>query len=104
MTLYNELVTFIDALEKTSGAVKVTDGNGKYDDFEEFARKGIFGYDNENVHSIGRRNRYHLLYKPAKPINSTTPIDLRKFELIIPVFALEFKDLLQFDELKDALI
>lgn len=102
MTLYNELVSFIESLEKTSEAIKVAKGNGIYDEWEEFAQKGILGYDIEDVHSVYNPDRYHLLYKPTISINAKDYSDLEKFEPIIPVFNIEFKDFLTFDELKQA--
>ncbi len=103
LTLYNELAVFIEELDKTSDAINVHNGKGKYDDWEEYAQKGIFAYDNENIHTIGYPNRYHLIFKPKKPINYKEISDLKKFETIIPVFNIEFIDFLSFEELKNSL-
>lgn len=103
MILYNELVEFIDKLEKTSPAIGVAMVHANYNDWKEFAKKGLLGYDNENVHATIKPNRYHLLYKPAKPINAKDYSELKKFEPIIPVFKIEFKDYMTFDELKESL-
>jgi hypothetical protein len=101
--LYNDLATFLETLTVSSDALKIETKEGQYDEWEEYARKGIFAYDNENIHSTNNVDRYHLIYKLLKPINISGLSGLQNFKTIIPSFNLEFKDSLTFDELKNAL-
>lgn len=101
--LYNELVSFVDVLAKTSSAIKVSNGKGNYSDWKKFAQKGLFGYDNENIHSTTNPDRYRLLYKPQTPIIAKYISVLRKFETIIPTFNITFSDFLTFEEMKKSL-
>ena len=104
MELFNELVNLVESIPYTSAPLKVTRRSGRDDDWENYAWKGMFGYDNANAHSSNKPDGYELIYKPSLPIIANVNIDLKKLESIIPVFNLVFSDFIKFDVLKQALI
>lgn len=99
---FNELAELIDSLQHCTAAIKVMKKDHNPVDWEDYANKGFFAFDNYDVHRTISFYRHDLLYKPLKPLLFQDVPGIAKFSDIIPVFNLDFGDDLRFEELQKA--
>lgn len=95
--LYNRLFDFVWSLPVVTTAIQVANIGGK--DWLEYAERGLFAYDNGNVHATIKRNNYELIAKPTTPKLITelrSPSDLKN---LIAYLDLDFREceLIPFD-------
>ncbi len=89
---YLDIWETISSLPEISKAKQVSKGPGTYDDWLDYARKGLFAFDFQDIHRKEKTHRYDLLAKPLNylPVQS---MDIPQ-EIIekIPVFDLSFPE------------
>jgi len=84
---YNELLAFLSAREQL-GAELVFNGRENYQDWERYAKYGLYAFDFQDVHrsSAKKRHGYDLIYRPKQPLMaSELPEDLRAALLVVGV-------------------
>jgi hypothetical protein len=68
---YNALYELIAALPDSAQAELVYKGNGQYDDWLAYSRRGLYGYDYQDAHRAIPLGQYDLLTVPATSIHVT---------------------------------
>lgn len=65
---YNDFVSAI-ANRAVSAAILEFSGDGRFQDWREFAEHGLFSYDFQDLHRVGgeKRDGYDLMYGPSIP-------------------------------------
>ena len=67
---YNSVIAVL-AIKGTVPAIQVFTGNGRYNDWLDFATRGLFAYDFQDVHRVhaDERHGYDLIARPSVPIS-----------------------------------
>ena len=65
---YLELKSKIDSLSKTTQAIITTKEKGNLKDWIEYADKGLFAFDFQDVHRTKKKNQFDLIARPKTPL------------------------------------
>lgn len=78
-------------------------GNNKDDEFSQMAQKGMFVYDNHDVHNVKKLEQYDIIHQPNIPI-TLEKAGLTSYSRIIPKFNLNFGKTVKFKELMNSIV
>lgn len=65
---YMDLRRRIESSSKITSAIVVTSEKGYFGDWIEYAEKGFFAFDFQDVHRTDKKNQYDLMARPARPM------------------------------------
>ncbi|HEY4112297.1 hypothetical protein [Puia sp.] len=98
---YVVLESVFGDLPKITVAKLATKESGRKDYWVNWAQKGLFAFDNEDVHRNQRLDRYDLIAVPEKALLFDGVPEIGACEDIIPRFNLAFTGDISFSQLKE---
>jgi hypothetical protein len=100
---YIGLADFVNNLPEIGSSTLCTKQKGWFDDWHLHSKKGLIGYDFQDIHRNirDRLNQYDLITVPSIFIIFESIPGIEKYHGIIPHFSLDFSEDLLFDDLKN---
>lgn len=101
LELYSKVMEIVESLPSKDSNVGIA--HKEKDEFYQLAQKGLFVYDNQDVHRVEKLEQYDLINTPSVPITLEEAC-LTPFSTIIPKFNLVFGNTIKLKELRGSII
>jgi hypothetical protein len=101
---YQKVSFFIKRLPNITFSIASPMFGANYEHWFRYARKGLFAFDNQDVHGKEQLNQYELVAKPAEPILFVKTKEYNDVKGFIPTFNLTFENEIDFKTMKEKLI
>ena len=98
---YVKLHQFLSQLTKVCSAKIITKESGLIDYWVDWADKGLFAFDYQDVHRNEKFDRYDLMAAPSQPLLGEIIQQFHEFQGVVARFNVAFSGDILFSQLKE---